>query len=555
VRTLTELPIFTVDDIPDDWWIRLNDKLVDELDQLNRPYKYGLSKRRIARYWEAGELHKRTLEKMTEEEVAGYKRRHSFFEKLWGRHRFKDYHFPKGDPRRYVDTGPWIEKSEISVLREGIDIDDENLNKAITGFRVGKFSDNVREVKVKQLPIIANKQWAWLFGFYFGAGNIYLIEDREYERNRKGGYDSIYVRIRVKDALIPKVLSVSTSLGLHAVNYQVKDKFRGKGKGNLGVGTRDQIVFGWPEYVIMKKFGLPTEILEVKNRNALQLAASNYKPIIPEWILKDDAFMKDFIEGYMNTGKFQTTLQIGTQTSGRKFPVLALKFSVVGYPQEYVKKFSQEIHLWFTRQGIIPGYRNTIPSGENRYNYVLHITALEDIKFIKDNFSLTPQDKARIYVRLEADEDQVIYEALRTYGNPENVVLGCLLEQPLTAEDIAYDLSMYPEKAEQTLNNLVEYGLAREEIGVYYYDPKEFTARTIQLYKYLSEEKQQRMAEFSDQLLYQCGTCREVYIRPLEKCEICGNGVHSVHRKSVLRRLNTKSRYDLILARKLEEEK
>jgi len=552
-ETMTEPPIFTVDDIPDDWWIRLNDKFVDELDQLNRPYKYGLSKRRIARYWEAGELHKRILDKMTKEEVNGYKRRHSLFEKLWGRHRFKDYHYAKDDPRRYVDTGPWIEKAEIPVLREGIEIDDTNLNKAITGFRVGKFSDNVREVRVKQLPIIANEIWAWLFGFYFGAGNMYFLEGREGPKTRKGGLDSVYIRIRVQDPLIPRFLSISNSLGLQAVNYQMSgEKFKGEGKGNIGVGTREQIVFGWPEFMVLKKFGLPDDIFEVENRKEFRLAASGYKPVIPDWILNNDGYMKQFIEGYMSTGKCQTTLQIGTQPTGRPIPILEYRILGVGYPEKHIKKFMQQIHLWFTRQGVLPGFFKGVPTGKNRCLYKLIITKLDDIRFIKDNFNLQPQHKARIYARLEADEDPAIYEALKICGNPENVILGAILEQPMTAEDVAYDLRMYDEKAEASLDNLVDQGLAEKEGEIYRYKPTEFIARTAQRYKNLSEEKRQRMAKYSDQLLFQCGICREIYIKSTEVCELCNGEVHPVFRGSVLKRLNNKSRYDLIIARKLE---
>lgn len=542
-------PTFTLNDIPNDWWIRLNDKLVDELDQLNRPYKYGLSKRRIARYWEAGELHRRTLDNMTEEEKAGYKRRHSFFEKLWGRHRFKDYHYPKDDPRRYVNTGPWIEKSEIPVLREGIEIDQANLNKAITGFRAGKFSDNVREMRFKQLPILADENWAWVLGFYYAAGNMYL-----YERE---GYESLYIRVRVPEPVLPKFLSVTNQLGMQAVTYELKKKYRGEGRGKIGVGTSEQIVFGWPEFLVLRKFGLNDAILnEVDDREERQLAAANYKPIIPEWILNDDNCMRNFIEAYISTGKCRSSLQVATQSGGRKLPALHVRIMNQGYPREYVKKFLQEIHLWFYRQGALPGgFHETPPTGENRVQYSIGFSELEAMKFFRDTFSLhKPELKARIYVRLEADEDPVIYEALRRYGNPENVILGCLLEQPMSVEDITYDLRMYDEAAEEALSNLVGAGLIAKDNGDYVYEPKQFIAETITEYKDIAEEKRQRIQEYSEQLLYQCELCREVYIKETETCELCGGEIHPVFRKNILKRLDTTSKYDLILANKLEAE-
>jgi len=78
---------------------------------------------------------------------------------------------------------------------------------------------------------------------------------------------------------------------------------------------------------------------------------------------------------------------------------------------------------------------------------------------------------------------------LKICGNPENVILGAILEQPMTAEDVAYDLRMYDEKAEASLDNLVDQGLAEKEGEIYRYKPTEFIARTAQRYKNLSEEK------------------------------------------------------------------
>lgn len=552
---------FSLADIPDDWWVRLNDQFVDELDRLNRPYKYGLATKRIARYWEAGELHRRVTDKMSPEEKAGYKRRHSFFEKLWGRHRYKDYHFDKDDPRRYVNTGSWIEKKELSVLKEGIEIDDVNLNKAITGFRVAKFSDNVREMQFKQLPIIADENWAWLFGIYFGAGTMYHYVGRKGPHSRKGGFDSIYIRIRVPDPVIPKFLEVSAILGLHAVKYQMQEysgdgQRKIKGTGKVGVGRREYIVFGWPEYVVLKKFGLPTEYLdEVQNKKDYQLTSSGYKPKIPDWILENEGHMKRFIEGYMCTGKCVSSLKrTPQQSSNRKMPSIEVKIQGIGYPESYIKTFMQQIHLWFARNGVLPGgFREAEPTGKDRSMFTIGFHELDALRWLKGNMRLDqPALRARIYARLEAAEDPVVYEALRRYGNPENVILGCLLEQPMSAKDIEYDLRMYDHAAEDGLDNLVTYGLAKLEGDLYFYEPSRFIETTIMEYKELAEEKRQRMESYSEQLLYQCGTCREVYIRKTEICDLCGEDVHPRFRRSVLRRLNTQAKYDLIIAAKLE---
>lgn len=551
-------PTFGLADIPATWWVRLNDALVNELDKLNRQYKYNGKKRGYSKYWEVGELNRRTLEKMTEEEVAGYKRRHYFFEKLWGRHRWKDYHFAKDDPRRHVDTGPWITKEEIAVLREGINIDDENVNKAITGFRLGKFSDNVREMRIKQLPIIADKWWAWMLGFYFGAGNIHN-PTREGENTRVGGLESIYIRIRVQDPVIPRFLEVSRHLGMQAVHYQMSGKkFRSKKRlRKIGAGTSEMIVFGWPEFVVLKKFGLPTAILDEKiDRPSYQLAAPNYRPKIPEWILEDDECMKFFIEGYLFTGKCPSVLNTNPQVGNheRLQTHLEVRINGVGYPEEDIRTFITQIHLWFSRHGIIPSYRQSNSTGKDRFNYTLMLVNMEAYKFLLNTFEMKPDMKTRLYVRVEADEDPVIFEAIRKLKIPENVILGSILEQPMTSEEVAFDLRMYPEKALESLDKLVVEGLAVKKLEHYYYEPSRFIQQSIVNYKEIAEEKRKRAEEYGLQLLYQCQQCTHVYVTSHSECGLCGGIVKPVSRHGVLSRLLRTRMGDLYIMRKLEAE-
>jgi len=551
-------PQFGLADIPDTWWIRLNSAFVDELDQLNRPYKYNGGKRGRAQYWEAGELHRRTLDKMTPEELIGYKRRHSFFEKLWGRHRWKDYHFAVGDPRRHVDTGPWITKEDIEVLREGINIDDVNVNKAITGFRLGKFSDNVREMLFKQLPIIADKWWAWMLGYYFGAGNIHN-PTREGEYSRVGGLESIYIRMRVHDPMLPKFLEVARNLGMQAVHYQMAaNKYRGAGRGRVGVGTSELIVFGWPEFVVLKKFGLPTAILDEKvDRMSYQLASANYRAKIPEWILEDDECMQYFIEGYLSTGKCPTVLDTVPQVGNRERnqPHQEVRINAVGYPDEDVREFIHNIHLWFSKHGVTSPYSRSIVSGKNRFNYTLTLVNMEAFRFLMSTFELNkPAMRARLYLRMEAEEDPVVYEALRKLKNPENVVLGAILEQPMTADEVSYDLRMYPEKADETLENLILEGLIIKKVEHYHYEPAKFIQQSIANYNEIAEEKRKRAEQYGLQLLYQCQQCTHVYITKHSECGLCGGKVTPTSRWSILTRLHKTRMYDMYLARKLEAE-
>ncbi len=560
-------PSFGLVDIPQDWWIELNSNFVDQLDAVNRPWPHekggygkkrgrGRGKMNSARYWEAGYLHKRTRNRMTLEDLAGFKRRHSFFEKLWGRHRYKDYHFAEDDPRRYVNSGAWILRSDVDVIREGIIIDDSEMERAVIGFRVGKFSDNVREVKIPRLPIVADEWWAWLLGFYFGAGNCQTSVNRG-PRTRPGGWTARYIRLRTNDEVIPMLLEVAKHTGIQASLYRMfGPKYRGKGKRSI-TGTRETIVLGWPEYYILRKFGLPTAWEEWTDRRKVWMSSAGYKPVIPAWIKENDDFMRSFIEGFMATAKVSSALGPRSDPrSERMIPKFVTTFWFMGAPDADVKQFITDIYLWFGKHGHYGHLRKDEKHTgvhPGRVKYGIYYTSLSAIKFIFNHFNIYKSEyRARLFARIEAEDDQILYEALRTVSNPDNVILGLLLEQPLTEGDIEDLLLMKPEGIEPTLKRLMDVGLVVKQGKYYTYYPAVFAERTADMYERSAQEFLGMMMAFLDRLLFQCSQCKQVYVNKITECNQCGGNVNATPRSGVVGRLSRKRRYDLYIANSLK---
>lgn len=552
-----EEAVFGLGDIPDDWWIRLNDHFVDQLDRINRPWKHadppqtGIGK--MATYWEAGEPQPETRARYSPERLAGYKRRHSFFEKLWGRHRWKDYHFAEDDPRRYVNTGPWILKREIAVIREGIDIEDSELEKVITGMRLGKFSDNVRELRFRRLPIRIDESWAWFLGYYMGYGTIYSYH-REGRHTREGGHHSIYVKVRAEEEVLPKLLNVTSKMGSKAVLYTLKSPHPKSKFRSLGA-VRKTILFGWPEFVVLKKFGMPVEFLqEGKPRG---LPARNYKPRIPRCIKEKPELMKAFLEGYLNTTRLQSVLGPALDSSCERLtPRLELRVQCSGSPENYVRAFMDDIDKWFGERGVKGSlWRYKVETKTGTVTWGLIFNSIETTKFFFDEFEITrTAARARFIARYEAFEDPVLFEALRSLRSPENVILGMLLEQPLTREELSSVLHMREHALTSGLKSLQRQGLIERRGDHYYYAPTEFAERRARQYEGAAEQKLDKMDLYARRLLFQCALCRRVYIRERKVCGYCGGKIRAAQRRHIIRRLDRVRMYNLYLARIIRSE-
>ncbi len=565
---MEQLPTFGLADIPETWQIELNSNFVDQLDAVNRPWShekggYGVKRGRgrgnknRARHWEAGWLHKRTQKRMTPEDLTGFKRRHSLFEKLWGRHRYKDYHFAEDDPRRYVNTGAWIMRSDVDVIREGIIIEDSEMERAIIGFRVGKFSNHVREVKVSRLPIIADEWWAWLMGFYFGAGNCQTAIVNT-AKTRPGGWTARYIRLRANDEVIPRILEVAKHTGIKAMVYAMQGpKYRGKGKRAI-TGTRANIVLGWPEYYVLKKFGLPTAWEEWKDRREVQMASASYKPVIPGWIKENDEFMRSFIEGFMATAKVASALGPAKMPgTGRVIPRLAIIPTFMGAPDSDVKQFITDIHRWFEKHGH-SGHLRKDEEHEGVYpgrsKYLIHYTNMSTFKFILSRFNIYKSElRARLFARVEAEDDQILYEALRTLRPPDNVILGLLLEQPLREGDIEDLLLMKPDGIVPCLKRLMDMGLVVKSGDYYSYYPEVFAERTAEKYEQSAQDYLEKMTVYLDKLLFQCSQCQQVYINETTECNYCSGEVAPISRRAVVGRMGRKRMYDMYIANTLRE--
>jgi hypothetical protein len=401
-------------------------------------------------------------------------------------------------------------------LREGIQIEDSELEKLVVGFRKGIGSNLTRrEFKVERLPLKADKWWAWLFGYYFGCATVYL----------RTGY-SVAIRLRAHEPVVPLVVEIVRKVGGHPVVRRLKTpKPLVKDKG-LGTTHRREIVLGSPEYLVLQKFGLPTEFEDVERDHSGSRA---YMPRIPVWIKINNEFMRSFIEGFINGSGCNTVLHPQKGSRTKEIPILFIYLRMIGQPEEYVKQFLLDIKKYFDKYRIRGYFRKCdIYNVENRVQYELCYNSKEAYRFFLSHFNIVrPDIRARLTVKIHSDKDPVLYEILRELKTPANVVLGMIVERPRTKEEVELALQMRKEGVAESLRTLQVKGITQKGER-YYYHPQKFKANVVRKIKRTHSLLTEHIKEYSSELLYQCRGCQKVYSSP-QKCS-CGKSLQPVDR-------------------------
>jgi len=517
------------------------------LDTVNRPWKYNPDgtfnpkgrhhPKESAVFWEAG-WYTDKRPRMRKLRTPGYFRRNHFFEKLWGYHRYHDAHVARYGFIKNVDRGNWIFKSELTVIREAFitPLTDSDIEEVIVGIRRAGYCPHPSIIRFKRLPIMANKWWAWLLGFYFSSGCIF--ERKRYYKNIT--WDEVTMTFAAHEDVIPLVKNVSQNIGNSSLIIQQRYCRNGievKDKG-LGTTVRARIRMGGAVYLVLKKFGLPTEF---KRHQLVGGGSRVFNPRIPEWIKENAEFMLAFFEGYINGSRSASHLHPAQGKHHTQFcvPNTMVYINCNGRPEANVENFLKDIQKWLSKQGVNANlWKDKVHKTEGNVRYILTIGDKKGRNWLLDNLDIEkPELRARLFIRREAGKDPVLYEVLRKIRSPDNVVLGLLLEQPRSQNMLQRSLQMRSEGLAESLERLQELGIIAKIKEYYYYKPDKFVSDRIAEMQELQNYLKNQIREYSHSLLYQCQKCLKVYIRPHDSCLVCGAIVQPTSRHQILSHL------------------
>lgn len=145
---MAQKPTFNLADVPIDWEIEIDAEFIQFLDKINRPWHYDddgnyrpgrigfYTHRDSATFWEAGDYYK-NRPRYKDIRTPEYIKRHNFFEKLWGYHRYHDAHVGRYGYIRRTDRGNWITMDNLATLREPFvtPLTDDDVEEMVRGFR------------------------------------------------------------------------------------------------------------------------------------------------------------------------------------------------------------------------------------------------------------------------------------------------------------------------------------------------------------------------------------------------------------------------------------
>ena len=228
-------------------------------------------------------------------------------------------------------------------------------------------------------PIHMNADWAWLFGLWSGCGSRYTREHQ--------------VKFVVEEGVLELLLDVAAKIG-------TKPHFHREYKKRRHKVWVYEVLFHRPIYEIMLKFGLPPHIHSDWSQGRKNTARDFYRTV-PEWVKSDVGFSKAFLEGYLNTGRFQAwnyTAKYNKASGPRYYRTHGVDIRISSRSRKKTEEFADFV------KGLLVDYHTTPHRVHaNRKLYEIGLTIgddgalarlLKDFKIRRDAAKLVSQELA-----------------------------------------------------------------------------------------------------------------------------------------------------------------
>lgn len=364
-----------------------------------------------------------------------------------------DFHCRRGKKTKHY---PFLKMTHLEEIHEKTGITLEELEKAVTHVRVGSGTG----VRLKMtFPVVANEDWAFLFGLWFGAGG-YI------SRCRDGNAEEMTLRFAVdprpyRELLAPLLMKLGYETApKYVYRWYVKHgghKLDAHVWRQYGSEPRGCVFLHRPIREIMEKFGLP-DAKACKSKRKTKGGKSSFRMFdrkIPKWIISNIKYSHAFIEGYLNG---QSTASQFHPSYPRK-PVSPLTRFVE--PRFIGKKdIALPFYRWFSRfmaenEGI-QGYEHHLPpKRKDQTNIELGFLIINNIGLRKlyEQFRIMRADtRARLILHYYLNP--LMYEMCRKLECFETLLLGAIMENPQSVEELTRDFRCSKAEVIKTLNRL-----------------------------------------------------------------------------------------------------
>jgi len=469
---------------------------------------------------------------------------HKIAERLYAE---RDWH---GSDRPMSIHKPYINLNEFCIVSKVTKIPMRELEKSVVSVR----NNNSRSEVALTFPVVANADWAWLFGFYSMCGGQ-ITRDRI----GKGGYATEERGIRF--AVEPNVFLTKLQPLLERIGYRSwmrkvwyekyteghpLDKQRRRGTGN---SPRKFVTIPRVIREVMEYFGLPPV---QKRKNLLQgrmIGTRKLRIVVPSWIKKGH-FEKAYIEAVLNGG--QTSSQFRVPKDGRGISRM-VELRVGGQHKQEV----DDMMLFFKKQLLKFGITGTVHRIRHRKTEQLYWNGFQiynhaSLARLFEEFDIQhPAIRARLCVHYFMNA--LVYALCKRLVNIEIIILGTLMEHSRSEQEIKDLLRLRTDQVQTTLNKLQKLDIVQRENGLWRLMPTGCKQHVLNTLRQEDEAQRSLLMRSNGLFFSKCNECGNVIPHNYKGKCACGGVFEPVERKVVLKGY-WNQKYAAIIAKILNEE-
>jgi hypothetical protein len=243
-------------------------------------------------------------------------------------------------------------------------------------------------------PIVLGEDYAWLAGLWFGAGGII--------RRIRGNQRELAVRFRLEEDVYKDLVEVASRLGTAVASWK-------EGVKKMHPVQMYEARLPSPFYHLFLRLGFPPPIKGVHSRyrKGRNLATNYTRLVVPPFVNSDPVLLRKFVEGYLNTGRFQSWAYEKHPGPGRTHYIFGVDVRFGGYRKEEVIEFAEKVRSVIQSFGIYCGNPRRQHTTRRAYHIAFIISGRASVGALLSTF------------RLRRHAAQVVAAATRENGNSD----------------------------------------------------------------------------------------------------------------------------------------
>jgi predicted transcriptional regulator len=458
--------------------------------------------------------------------------------------------FDKNQRRRGITKPhiPFLSIRDLRTVQSITEISEDELEASVIEVRNG--ASDVR-VAMK-FPVVPNADWAWLFGYYQGCGNIHTRIRYHIKRTNKPS-DKTYkaeeklVRFTVDKRVYEKqVLPLLQRMGI-GYSPNPKGRWYEKYGGHIldkqkrvGVGNQPRKEIFLPRVVreVMEKFGLYVDVPPPQEGRHRWVMSRRLGLSLPDWVKQQ--YPKAYIEGFINAcGSSQLSSIKESRDKvwrrGNRGVNRMVQLNAGFANEEDTMTLANFFKTELEKLGISGCYHRMHHHTIDNVHWMgFEIYTHESLRKLFETFDIQqPVLRARLYFHY--NENGLLYELEANLTSLDLLVIGALLEAPRTESELRDLFRLREDQVQKTVNNLHSLDFITNEEGSWRIIPSGVKKGVLTWLKQEDEKIQDIKSTLYEKFFSRCDKCGNIIAETsIEPCQ-CGGMMHPIERGEALR--------------------